>query len=183
MLKLKNLKYLAIVMLLVSLAIWAITEAIGGLLMYEHLSQAAKDEYAKRFVSETRSQWNDTIREFNIGRKKVFIAREANLGQSSSLYREDSKLFSHKSDLGSTRTILDDEEDTKMANNIRALLANATEELRAALEATDEGDIKAHISNANVQVGMANNTLRQFAMKHDYDVAPFPCINVEMGDY
>lgn len=183
MLKLKNLKYLAIVIFFVSLAIWGIAEVIGGLLMYEHLSQAAQDECAKRFVSETRSQWNDTVREFNVGRKKVFIAREANLGQTSSLYREDSKLFNHKSDLGSTKTILDDDEDTKMANNIRALLANATEELRAALEATDEGDIKAHISNANVQVGMANNTLRQFAIKHSYDVAPFPCINIEMGDY
>ena len=183
MLKWKSLKYLALTMLIFGVVIWAIIEAIGGLLMYEHLSQTAKDEYAKRFVSETRSQWNETVREFNIGRKKVFIAREANLGQASSLYREDAKLSNHKTDLGSTKTILDDEEDTKMANNIRALLANATEELRAALDATNEIDIKGHISNANVQVGMANNILSQFVKKHNYDVAPFSCINMEMGDY
>lgn len=157
---------------MIVMGLWFGSVVVGESLMLDKANASHNDREFQNFVIQSRYGWNTAALEFNSSRKRIYIIQKGGIS-STAREAEVEKFELLEERLRGKQIILDTENATRNANNITELLANATMELRCALNAKDDEETRVHIKNANTQISMANRSLQSLAKEYDCEIGNF----------
>ena len=140
--------------------IWFFINLISSIFTNIFVTKNVDNSSVNKFIIESRCKWIKTQKDFYDGKKKIYVARQAEVNEFEILKREisimktDQKMIS-KIDISG----ISEDSSIRESNKIMNYINNAINELILALDTKDQSDFEKYIKNANTEIQLANRCI------------------------